>query len=631
MKYTLTLLASFFTAYSLLAQSTPDSTLILRSDTLKAVTIEGFSEQQYAYGALFTELDTILQTLYANGRLNTVLQQSSSLYIKDYGSSRIATTGIRGTAAEHTQIQWNGLPLNSPTLGLTDLATMPSSIVDRLQISTGSGSALFGSGAIGGVIQMESRPTGQKKPSLQLDQGFGSFSWRQTTFQLRYAKGAWEARSLVYYNETDNRFPFRVGRNIIRYQENARVRLLGAVQDLYWNKKSWSANIHAWYHSTDRQLPPPISRPTDDDRQWDRGFRLVGELNKQYYWGSSTLKTGWIKDFIHFKDFDLVDAKTLTNQWIGEFRQEMKIGKRIQVVGGIRSVASSALSESLPFLWEWRFSSFGLFRANWPRLRLSAQLRQEWVEGYNPPFTPTAGFSYDVYEEEHTKLSFQAQASRGYRVPTLNQRYWQPGGNPNIRPESSVNYEAGITLNYERGNKGHASIILQAFQMQVKDWIYWRPQPGGVWSPENVQHVRNRGLELQIQQHWTSWNWGYQYTWTMGTILQDSNSDLIGRSLFYVPAHKGNIWVSHDLGKGFRSTVNAQYTGARLDISRLRLKPFSTIDASIRWAIQDPEWEGVVWQLRIDNIFNANYQNVINFPMPGRSWKLMLQIRMNKK
>src|SRR5687768_7382051 len=95
-------------------------------------------------------IDSQLMSVKHHENLSSLLSSNTPLFIRSYGSGTLATLGIRGGSASHTQILWNGIPLRNPMLGLVDLALIPTAIIDQAAIHYGGHGAAFGSGAVGG-------------------------------------------------------------------------------------------------------------------------------------------------------------------------------------------------------------------------------------------------------------------------------------------------------------------------------------------------------------------------------------------------------------------------------------------------------------------------------------------------
>src|SRR5690242_16953941 len=111
---------------------------------LKEVRVYGLPVTSHAVGAMVDQLDA-----GGVGNLSDKLSTAVPLYLKSYGNNQLSTISIRGTTASQTAVLWNGININSPTLGQSDLALLPLYLFDELSIRYGGSSALYGSDAIG--------------------------------------------------------------------------------------------------------------------------------------------------------------------------------------------------------------------------------------------------------------------------------------------------------------------------------------------------------------------------------------------------------------------------------------------------------------------------------------------------
>src|SRR5690606_15669306 len=114
------------------------------------------SLEKYAAGQQVIAFDQKLLKDYAGRSLGDLLQQNSGLYLRQYGEGMVASLTIRGTSAGHTAVFWNGLPVNSPSLGQSDFSLIPNGAVDQVAVHLGSTGALYGTDAIGGSVHLNS-------------------------------------------------------------------------------------------------------------------------------------------------------------------------------------------------------------------------------------------------------------------------------------------------------------------------------------------------------------------------------------------------------------------------------------------------------------------------------------------
>src|SRR6187402_1862581 len=128
---------------------------VAQSDTtyLREVRVYGLPVTSHAVGAKIDQLDA-----GGLGNLSDKLSSDVPLYLKSYGNNQLSTISIRGTTASQTAVLWNGININSPTLGQSDLALLPLYLFDQLSVRYGGSSALYGSDAIGGSILLGQQP-----------------------------------------------------------------------------------------------------------------------------------------------------------------------------------------------------------------------------------------------------------------------------------------------------------------------------------------------------------------------------------------------------------------------------------------------------------------------------------------
>ena len=110
-------------------------------------------------GTTKTDLDTLTLRETVVNSMADVLSQNTPIFIKSYGRGSLATASFRGTSPSHTQVLWNGLKLNSPTLGMVDFSMIPSFFIDRGSLYHGASSVGVSGGGLGGAVALDTKPT----------------------------------------------------------------------------------------------------------------------------------------------------------------------------------------------------------------------------------------------------------------------------------------------------------------------------------------------------------------------------------------------------------------------------------------------------------------------------------------
>jgi iron complex outermembrane receptor protein len=272
------------------------------------------------------------------------------------------------------------------------------------------------------------------------------------------------------------------------------------------------------------------------------------------------------------------------------------------------------------------------------RLNLNLMIRQDWIDFNIAPITPYFGFGLRLINEKD--LIFKGNIARNYNYPTLNDLYWQPGGNPDLQPEEGYSYELG--LEYKQNFAKHGfSTELTAFRSDINDWIIWIPSYRGYWEPRNIDRVLSRGIEFNVGLQGIFGKVGYKvtgsYAYTSSVNYGDPltwGDESYGKQLVYIPLHSGNLMVNISY-RGFYATYqhnsySERFTTSSNDISRRDwLYPYYMNDLIIgkEFRIRKVALNA---EFKIYNLFDETYHSVLYRPMPGRNFMLMLMIKYYK-
>ena len=336
------------------------------------------------------------------------------------------------------------------------------------------------------------------------------------------------------------------------------------------------------------------------------------------------MKAGLVRDFMKFNQEENQTLLALLGaevDWEHSAKWQSRTGIRLTHIDG--KLASYRQEEQRLELYQ---------ATNYkplPQLGFSLQVRQLIHDGERVPFTPGLGSSWVFFENQNHEWELTANLSRSFKVPTLNDRYWVPGGNPDLLPEQSWSREAG--LNHSLNHSGiHIKNRLAYFHMAVDQWIIWLPK-GTIWTPENVRKVVNQGLEYFFESEWERGNWklglDLEYAFTRPVIQYDEQVQNIGRRLPYVPEHK--VQLQLDAGNGPLSLfIRGQQTGERYVTTdnRSSLPAFTLWGAGIHYDFKFSSWLMGNMGLDAHNIFDQAYQILRLRPMPGRNFQFNINL-----
>lgn len=615
--------------YTLQAQQ-PDSVR-----TLREVTVRGIPESKFAVGAAVWQPDSAVLSRLASASLSDLLMRQSAVYMREYGGGMLATVSMRGTGPSQTALLWNGINLNLPTLGQIDFNTVPMATGCRVVVQPGSGSSLYGSDALGGTVHMRTDAEWHNGLRANLQQEFGSFGRYFTRLQASGGNEKWQVQTGLYRLQQQNDFPFRniakAGAPIER-QQNAAVHYWGFTPEIYFrpdNKRQLS--LKTWYHNHFRQVQPTMAAQEVRDEQRDENLRLVADYEQLTgKIGVFRAKTAFIFDEIIFNG-----SRSATWRYLAQARHEQSWNSRLTTeIGGNVQHTSAQVRAYGNTVTEQRADWFVLSRLQVrPNWLLSATVRQTLVPRFSAPIAPALGSQWQHKIAANQMLTWKVQASKGYRVPTLNDRFWQPGGNPDIRPEHS--YNAETSLGWEHRKQGNfLQFHTTLFRMWVQDWILWLPR-GSFWSPENAREVRVTGVEISglYRRLITGGYWELRGHYALNQSLNlqplNDNDRSVGKQLPYTPLHRAQA-SSAIVWKGWLLQTDANFTGTRYPTAdnETSLKPFWLCNLMVSKDLQLKKVQGQVL-LRINNLLNADYQNFQLRAMPGRHFQAGISVTID--
>ncbi|MBV6640338.1 MAG: TonB-dependent receptor [Cyclobacteriaceae bacterium] len=557
--------------------------------------------------------------------LADALAKDGGLYFKAYGNQQLATISMRGTSAQQTSVLWHGIPVNYPTLGQMDFSQWPTWLLSSIELQPGSGGALFGSGSIGGTVLLDSDGDLQNQDEIvaaRLD--IGSYGHSFMGVRANNKLGQLMSQTRVYRTGLRNDFSY-IYNGLEYQQENAGVADLGLRQSMQWNHKGHRISLNGMFSINDREIQPVKGGASENELETGN-VRLALSHRYGHVAGSFDTSLGFIRNRTLYNR----EQETVAHQYSVASAYVFELGK--QVLGRIGFNGNIYRAEAESYQEDLTDVRTGLFAS------ITAPVTHFWKVTVNArqsifkdkfPFNPSINQQVDLYRGAKKRLSLAQSVSTGFRIPTLNDLYWSPGGNPDLRPENSINTELG--LNWE----SDLEVIdwgtsLNIFKMWAQDYILWRPGGDGIWSPENIQEVHTHGLEYQNWIHFKSGSLSYKMTGTYSfTRSVNETGDNAGNQLPYIPIHQGGLNLKSTFSS-WSLDLNTSYTDRR----------FTTLDNTLSQSVDgflllnvgfERQFYLKDWKLnlgfKVKNLLDNDYENLINLAMPGRNYQLYILIK----
>ncbi len=597
---------------------------------------------EFSIGQKVRAIDTLTLQQSRTLNLGELLQRSSSLQVNTYAHNGLSTIAFRGTSVTHTGLYWNGFQLNPPNNGQLDLSLVPAGMFSDIRIYHGGGSALYGSGNIGGSIHMNSSVDFAKHLSAAAAAHIASFGEAGGSGIVSVSNGKWYAKTTLVDKVAENDFPYNNLSGSRERQQNARLRQTGLIQDIYLDAgRGWITGISLWLQHNHKEVPATLTSKPSDAWQTDRSIKSLVSLKKSLTNGIFSVKSAILYDYLHYMDPDtipslVIDSEIRTLRSVTEAQMEKQVGDYTLLNGGLSYTADRGKTDY--YIENADRQQLGLYaqwRQDFPSIhwKMNLNLRQDFIEHYRVPFTPALGFEGKVYRI----VSARFNVSRNFRVPTFNDIYWTPGRNTDLQPESSWNEEVSLIFDMDmKAFRNKTWMIFTAYNSNVDNWILWVPE-GPLWSAENVQKVWSRGFEAEYRSAFSigdltvKFIGGYTYARSTNEAKQEENDNAFGKQLIYVPMHR-YFFTGNVLLRGIVFSYNQARTGERYvtrDNSE-SLPGYTVANAIISKELHLRD-HLLTLGFEVANLWDKDYQAVQYNPMPGRNYKITAVFNFNRK
>lgn len=566
-------------------------------------------------------LDTSSVAMLTAASLSDMLNRESGVFVKNYGSGGIATLSMRGLGAAHTLLLWNGIPLNSPMLGLYDLTLVPVFLSGRMRIQQGGGGPLAGSGAVAGVIFIDNDLSHENGIRAEALAGTGSFGGRQLGAGIRTGNGKWMSATRIYHQSATNDFPFTAPEGVRKRQQHAAFRQQGFTQQVGYLHGIHQLEINLFGLQNDREIPPLMLSSVSLQEQEDQAIR--GTLQWSAGFSRWYLKVcgGISHERIRYQDpLARLDDASRSTTLRGAAEALFPAGRQLQLHLQTEWLHARATASGYTLMRDQGQQSAAVkavYRTN--RVQVDAALRTGLFDGKAIPLLPALQLRIPVSRQFYLR----GDISRVYRIPTLNDRFWQPGGNEFLVPEEGITGAAGGGWELER-KKTTFRLSLNAFRSRLNRAIVWQPGSDGIYRAANIQSLLMYGGEAEgtFRFHSKNWKAGLSVlpVYTLSEVI-DNNlpTGHDGGQMIYTP----KILYRLQADAAFRQwglRWYHQYTGYRyttIDHSHY-LEPFSLAEVVLSYDSHIRK-SRTTFTLSVRNILDESYQAVAWRAMPGRS------------
>lgn len=567
---------------------------------------------------------TVIDLENFGGEYNTtseILSFSPGVVVRDFGGfGQLKTLSIRGSSNDQVVILLDGVRINSPLGGGVDLSTIPLDYVDKFEIIRGGASALAGSDAIGGVVNIVTKRT--DRPFTSASFTYGSFN----TLDLNLSR-AQTLENLSYFfsfthAQSEGDFSFKSVNGLILKRINDEFLSESFLGKVDYDLHGWKIGFLNEFFFDNKGVPGLGEFQDDSSNQRDfRNLTSIRISKKGFLKQSLDFETILFNRFdqLRFKDpkptlgipLDTL-SRTFTFgmnpklTWYAPLNQIITLSTEVRVdvlrdeeFKNPRRVTFNA------FLGDEIHLLNGLILIN-PIIRYDLFRTSGEKNSTEGEFSPKLG----VIVSPLRYVSIKGNVGRSFRAPNFSELFFPQenfiGGNPNLKPEKSFDFDFGLVFSHPR-----FGFEIDYFRNKIDDLILFVFVSANRIEPRNVGNVTQQGIETSlILRPFNFLEFSGVYTFLDGK-LEDTGAQLPGR-----PRNKLDLrgvlkyhlftlfWETHFVDKIPLSPFpDSATTDAR-----------TTHDAGIK-----AEWKKVFATFEIKNLFNnLDVRDALDFPLPGR-------------
>ncbi|MDX2424946.1 MAG: TonB-dependent vitamin B12 receptor [Cycloclasticus sp.] len=544
--------------------------------------------------------------------VQSVLQGIAGINITNNGGPGKATSVfLRGTESDHVLVLIDGIKVGSATLGTTAFQHIPIEQIERIEIVRGPLSSLYGSEAIGGVIQIFTRKGGgETKPFFSI--GAGRYDTYNASVGVSGGgERGWFSLSASGldtngFNACNGKpYPGGAGCFTIEPDEDGYNNLSGSLRVGYRFESGIEIDAHALQ--------------TTGEIEFDGGFVNESESLQQILgvsvrfspldiWQISLVAGSSQDESDNFKD-GTFQSRFETERNTASFQNDFSIMDDHLLTLGF-DYQKDRVDGTTNYSVTSRDNTgvFTQYLATIGNQDLQLSLRQDDNEQFGHHTTGNVAWGYKL----HNGLRLNASYGTAFKAPTFNELYYPGYGNANLEPEESRSIEFGLS-----GKTGWGSWSSNIYETLIDDLIAY---DSSISAPGNIDQARIRGLEVILSTQFKSWNLTTNFT--LLDPENDSNGTNQGNVLPRRAEQSMRIDASHKVGKTtLGSTLIAE--GRRYDdlANTRELSGYATVDLRAEYVFAK-DW---LLQARIENLFDKDYETAAFFNQPGRGLYMTLR------
>ena len=528
--------------------------------------------------------------------LKAILNQSPGILVLSAGNpGQFAYTFARGAAVNQMLFLVDGCKLFDPSSSLGgNFSFLSPQVIQKIEIIRGPLSNLYGSNAMGGVVNLITK----KSDGLDFSLARGSHDTYEGDFNWGGKKSA---------------FNFSLNGHFLNYSDgllNDKLQKQGFSFHSAYEKANLNLGIYLFGNLVNSGIPINLGLPTPERHYWQKNLLLSAPFSYRFEEHFDIES----KISLHWNQYEFSDPNDTWNSFYANqsfvsaltAKLNALFWDKLKIMAGIdyslQKIDNQSNDELL--LKEAKtniFSHFLSVNADLNKFLLSASLRLDKYKNLKTVVSPQLGVSFNLLPNLKIRTSY-AQSFRAPTLPELLNPYW---GNAALVPETGKSLEFGIDFYLQSLAMG-----ITYFDSQYLNLIGYNPI---TWKFVNINEALSKGIELSVKKAILKhWQWGLAYTY-LKTLDMQYNRELLRR-----PRHTFSSQLTYQSAK-FDIFIEMVYVGRRLDYDELvwsvaENPAFNTFSFVFNFPVTDK----ITWFLNVSNAFNRHFEEVLGYPAPLR-------------
>ncbi|WP_317198078.1 TonB-dependent receptor plug domain-containing protein [Chryseobacterium rhizoplanae] len=646
----------------------------IKEEAIKAVNIykKSFKEILPAQTLQGEELERLNSHSVADA-----LRYFSGVQIKDYGGmGGLKTVNIRSMGSQHVGVFYDGIQLGNAQNGQVDLGRYSLDDLEEISLYNGQKSEIFQPakdfGSSGSIYLQPKTPvfTGNRKTNLTIRAKSASIDLFNPSFRLEQKISKRISASVsAEFLQSDGLYKFRYSRKYPngatasdtiskRYDSDIKAKRFETSVNGTLNNGSW--NIRGYGYISNRGIPAPIVK----NRFKARGARMLDEnyfvqanfRKKMFPKFEAQLKAKFAYDYTYFNDTVRSQAQyqakntyiqrevylsssniySVNSNWDVSVSGDFQYNNLDADLKNFSYPTRYTTLVALATTYQWnRFkflgSLLGTFTSEKVKMNFKPDDRREWTPAFFMSYQPAS----------IPELTLRAFYKNIFRLPTFNDLYYTSVGNTFLNPEFTHQYDVGFTYQkkYDKSLFKGIYAKVDGYYNKVTDKIVAIPTTNMFrWMMLNLGKVEIMGADVNLQTELMLGKVKLRpllaYTYQSAqdkTITKGFKETYYGEQIPYTPKHSGSFTLMADY-KDWSFNYSTIYVGERYDgqqdnIRYNYIQPWYTHDLSVQRKLTLAGHPFKI-NLEMNNVFNQYYDVVLNYPMPGRNFRLTLNFTL---